>query len=173
MFDIGWTELLVIGTVALIVVGPRDLPGMFRTLGRFTGKARAMARDFQRAMDRAADEAGMKDVKDIGNTLRKATSPRAMGADALKDAAKSLSGVSDDAGGGETATPARAEMTAERAEAAEKIRASAARKASERLEAEAEAAPAEAGAAPEPATPEPATPEPADGAETSPKDSGT
>ena len=57
MFDLGMSELLVIGVVALIVVGPRDLPGMFRTVGRFTGKARELARDLQRAMDQAADEA--------------------------------------------------------------------------------------------------------------------
>ena len=55
MFDVGWSELLVIGIVALIVVGPRDLPGMFRALGRFTAKARGMAREFQRAMEAAAD----------------------------------------------------------------------------------------------------------------------
>jgi sec-independent protein translocase protein TatB len=84
MFDLGWTELLVIGIVALIVVGPKDLPGMFRTLGRFTAKARNMAREFQRAMDDAADEAGIneatKSLKDIAN-------PRKMGLDAIKDAA--------------------------------------------------------------------------------------
>lgn len=62
MFDIGWLELIVIGIVALIVVGPKDLPGMFRTVGRFMGKARGMAREFQRSMEQAADDAGLKEV---------------------------------------------------------------------------------------------------------------
>ena len=44
MLDLGWSELLVIGIVALIVVGPKDLPVLFRNLGRFMGKARGMAR---------------------------------------------------------------------------------------------------------------------------------
>jgi sec-independent protein translocase protein TatB len=83
MLDIGWTELLVIGIVALIVVGPKDLPLMFRALGRFTGQARRMAREFSRAMDEAADEAGVKDVQ---RDLRSMTDPKKMGMDALKDA---------------------------------------------------------------------------------------
>jgi sec-independent protein translocase protein TatB len=87
MFDIGFMELLVIGIVALIVVGPKDLPGMFRTLGRFTAKARSMAREFQRAMNEAADEAG---VKEATNTLKTATSPKSMGLDALNRAADSF-----------------------------------------------------------------------------------
>jgi sec-independent protein translocase protein TatB len=66
MFDIGWTELMVIGVVALVVIGPKDLPDMFRTMGRFTAKARSMARYFQRAMEAAADDAGVTDVaKDL------------------------------------------------------------------------------------------------------------
>ena len=79
MFDIGWSEMLVVGVVALIVVGPKDLPKMFHTLGEFTGKARGMAREFQRAMDVAAKESGVGDiVKDIkrttsGQSLREAT----------------------------------------------------------------------------------------------------
>ena len=84
MFDIGWTELVVIGVVALIVIGPKDLPEMFRTLGRFTAKARSMAREFQRAMETAAKESG---VNDVAKDLKAATSTRNMGLDAVKDAA--------------------------------------------------------------------------------------
>ncbi len=87
MLDIGWTELLVIGIVALIVVGPKDLPKMFRTLGQFTGKARSMARDFQRAMDDAAKDTG---VKDVARDLREATSGKSMGLDGVSDAVRDL-----------------------------------------------------------------------------------
>lgn len=62
MFDIGFAELMVIGVVSLIVVGPKDLPGMFRTVGRYVGKAKSMAREFQRSMEDAADATGIKDV---------------------------------------------------------------------------------------------------------------
>jgi len=76
MFDIGWSELLIIGVVALVVVGPKDLPKMFRTLGQLTGKARSMAREFQRAMESAADDAGVGDVKRAAQDLRGTMSGR-------------------------------------------------------------------------------------------------
>ena len=47
MFDISWTEFLLIGVVALIVIGPKELPGVMRTLGQYTRKMRSMAADFQ------------------------------------------------------------------------------------------------------------------------------
>lgn len=84
MFDIGWTELVIIGVVALIVIGPRDLPEMFRTLGRFTAKLRSMAREFQRAMEQAADQSG---VKDVAKDLKGMANPRSLGIDAVKEAA--------------------------------------------------------------------------------------
>jgi sec-independent protein translocase protein TatB len=84
MFQIGWAEMLVIGVVALIVIGPEDLPDMFRQLGRFTAKMRAMGREFQKAMDQAAKDSG---VKDVAADLAKVTSPKAMGLDAVKAAA--------------------------------------------------------------------------------------
>jgi sec-independent protein translocase protein TatB len=84
MFDIGWTELVIIGVVALIVIGPRDLPEMFRTLGRFTAKLRSMAREFQRAMEQAADQSG---VKDVAKDIKGMANPKSLGLDAVKDAA--------------------------------------------------------------------------------------
>lgn len=69
MLDMGWTEILIIGVVALIVVGPKDLPRMFRTLGQYAGKMRGMAREFQRSMDDAAREADLNEFKDIGQSL--------------------------------------------------------------------------------------------------------
>jgi sec-independent protein translocase protein TatB len=82
--DLSWSELLIVGIVALIVIGPKDLPGMFRELGRFTAKVRSMGREFTRAMDQAAKESGVKDVAD---DLRKVTNPKAMGLDAVRSAA--------------------------------------------------------------------------------------
>ncbi len=83
MFGMGWSEMLVVGIVALIVVGPKDLPGMFRTIGEFTGKAKGMAREFNRAMNAAADDAG---VKDITKTINAAANPKSFGVDKLKEA---------------------------------------------------------------------------------------
>jgi sec-independent protein translocase protein TatB len=82
--DLSWSELLIVGIVALIVIGPKDLPGMFRELGRFTAKVRSMGREFSRAMEQAAKETGVKDVAD---DLKKVTSPKAMGLEAVKSAA--------------------------------------------------------------------------------------
>lgn len=82
--DIGFAELLLVGIIALIVVGPEDLPQMFRQLGRFTAKIKAMGREFSRAMDQAANETG---VKDVAKDLKAATSAKAMGLDKVKEAA--------------------------------------------------------------------------------------
>ena len=78
--DIGWAELLLIGIVALVVIGPEDLPGMFRQIGRFTAKLRQMSREFGRAMEQAAKETG---VKDVAKDLKAAASPMSFGAGSL------------------------------------------------------------------------------------------
>jgi sec-independent protein translocase protein TatB len=63
MFDIGWSELLVIAAVAIVVVGPKDLPRMLRTFGNYAGKARRIANDFKRQFDEALREAELEDVR--------------------------------------------------------------------------------------------------------------
>jgi len=63
MFDIGWGELVVIGVVALIAIGPKELPGVLRSVGQWTGKIRRMASEFQGQFQEAMREAEMADVK--------------------------------------------------------------------------------------------------------------
>lgn len=70
MFDIGWTEMLVIAVVMIVVVGPKDLPKMLRTFGKTTAKLRAMAGDFQKQFNEALKEAELDDVKKSVDSLR-------------------------------------------------------------------------------------------------------
>ena len=63
MFEIGWSELLVIGIVALIAIGPKELPGVLRMVGQWMGKVRRMASEFQGQFQEAMREAEMADLK--------------------------------------------------------------------------------------------------------------
>jgi len=75
MFDIGWGELLVIGIVALVVIGPKELPGVVRTLGQTMAKLRRMAADFQNQFNEAMREAELTDLKkDAEKMIESATS---------------------------------------------------------------------------------------------------
>jgi sec-independent protein translocase protein TatB len=63
MFDISWTEFLLIGVVALIFIGPKELPAVLRTVGQWTRRIRSMAADFQGQFQEAMREAEMADLK--------------------------------------------------------------------------------------------------------------
>ena len=63
MFDISWTEFVLIGVVALIVIGPKELPGVMRTMGQWTRRVRSMAADFQNQFQEAMREAEITDLK--------------------------------------------------------------------------------------------------------------
>src|SRR5262245_37682228 len=63
MFDIGWGELLVIGVVALVAIGPKELPGALRALGQWIGKIRRMASEFQNQFHEAMREAELAELK--------------------------------------------------------------------------------------------------------------
>jgi sec-independent protein translocase protein TatB len=70
MFDIGAIEILVIAVVAILVVGPKDLPGLLRGIGRFTKQARSMIGDMQRQFNDALDEAELGDVRQTFSDMR-------------------------------------------------------------------------------------------------------
>ena len=72
MFDIGWSEFLVIAVVALIAIGPKELPGVLRMVGQWMGKARKMAAEFQGQFNEAMREAEMADVKKAFDEVKEA-----------------------------------------------------------------------------------------------------
>ena len=140
MFDMGWSELLVVGVVALIVVGPKDLPVLFRKVGQFVGKAKGMAREFSNAMNDAADDTGMREMSSsLNKTLKTATNPLGSAMDEVKSATKSLSKFDPDSETGKLAS--------QRAEDVKKIQAATARAGAERKQREAAEALAQADAA--------------------------
>ena len=140
MFDMGWSELLVVGVVALIVVGPKDLPVLFRKVGQFVGKAKGMAREFSNAMNDAADDTGMREMSSsLNKTLKTATNPLGSAMDEVKSATKSLSKFDPDSETGK--------LAAQRAEDVKKIQAATARAGAERKQREAAEALAQADAA--------------------------
>ena len=71
MFDLGMTEIFVIVVIAILVVAPKDLPALMRTVGQTIGKARRMARDFQRQLTDAIRDEELeqlqKDMADLGS----------------------------------------------------------------------------------------------------------
>ncbi|MBX3487964.1 MAG: Sec-independent protein translocase protein TatB [Parvibaculum sp.] len=76
MFDIGWSELLIIAAVAIIFVGPKDLPRMMRTIGRYVTKVRSMAREFQSSFEDLARETELDELrKEVTGLRDAATAP--------------------------------------------------------------------------------------------------
>jgi sec-independent protein translocase protein TatB len=121
MFEVGWTEMLVIAIVLIVVVGPKDLPRMLRTFGKTTAKMRSMAGEFRKQFDEALKEAELDDVKTLASDMRKlnpaadirkALSPMESAAADLKagvDAAMKPAAKPDESAAPAAATPVPAE----------------------------------------------------------------
>jgi sec-independent protein translocase protein TatB len=97
MFDIGWGELVVIGIVALIAIGPKELPSVLRTVGQWMGKVRRMASDFQGQFQEAMREAEVADLKKQFDEATSAASNLTAGiGDPLESARKEMEGALGD-----------------------------------------------------------------------------
>src|SRR4051795_11656491 len=75
MFDLGWSKIIIIGLVALVVIGPKELPGALRTLGQWMTKIRRMASEFQTQFQDAIREAELAELKkEVDDMAAKASS---------------------------------------------------------------------------------------------------
>lgn len=90
--DIGWAELLMIAVIAIVVVGPKELPHMLRGLGKWMAKARAMAREFQGSFDDMMRESELDELRQQVEDLKK-NNPLM---DIKRDLEKSISGTAED-----------------------------------------------------------------------------
>ncbi len=80
MFDIGWSELLVIAIVAIIVVGPKDLPRLMRSFGHYAGRLRRAAAEFQRQFEESMQEAELEEVRQAMADMRDTAASLDLGA---------------------------------------------------------------------------------------------
>jgi sec-independent protein translocase protein TatB len=102
MFDIAWSELFVIMIVALVVVGPKDLPKLMRAAGQWAGRARAMADQFRRSFDDMARQAELDELRNEVNKLKNTPLTdldyESLGITGLPDKPLDLSGQIEDVG---------------------------------------------------------------------------
>jgi sec-independent protein translocase protein TatB len=134
MFDIGSGELIVIGVVALVAIGPKELPGVLRMVGQWVAKARRMASEFQSQFHEAMREAEMADIKksfdEVSDAARGMTGANLLGT-AAKDIEDAVKGDepkagTDASGGGASAAPLAADGPSVEAPAAHETSAPAA-----------------------------------------------
>lgn len=108
MFDIGWSELLLIAAIAIIFVGPKDLPKMMRTVGQYVAKVRSMAREFQSSFDELARETELEELrKEVSSLKSQATKP-------LRSLQDEISKPAADAAAASAAQPKEEKAAAER-----------------------------------------------------------
>ncbi len=122
MFDIGGVELLIIAVVAIIVVGPKDLPGMLRRIGKMVAKARGMASEFKSHFDDIADQEelkefrkGIESVQDLSpaNQIKQAMSPFEEAGSTIRDTIDSgtISAPAKTKSSGKKKSPAKSKKT--------------------------------------------------------------
>jgi sec-independent protein translocase protein TatB len=125
MFDIGWTEILIIAVVAIIVVGPKDLPRMLRSLGRYAGQLRRTAGEFRSQFDDAIreseldelrttlqDTSDLNPINQIRDSVNESMAPLKETAEDIKSSIEAPDLDAGPAGGEESEKPARKKKSA-------------------------------------------------------------
>jgi sec-independent protein translocase protein TatB len=106
MFDVGWSELLFIGVLALVVVGPKDLPRLMRQVGQWSAKARGMARQFRAGFDTMVQEAELDEMRDQARKAAMAIQdPMSSVREAIEDATVAVRETGTSTPGPDTKTP--------------------------------------------------------------------
>lgn len=107
MFDLGWSELFIIGLITLLVVGPKELPRVLRTISQVLAKLRGLAREFQTSVDEMVRETEIEDLKNEINALRDQADIRKQVGSIMDEAERDLNNPSKpEAGQGADTTPA-------------------------------------------------------------------
>jgi sec-independent protein translocase protein TatB len=128
MFDLGWGKIVIIAVIALVVIGPKELPAVLRTVGQWMGKIRRMAAEFQGQFQEAMREAEMADLKKSIDAITDATRGIGSGFDPVASVSKDLEKAFEEKPAappptapvaGEPAAPAAAGATTEPLAAAE------------------------------------------------------
>ena len=107
MFDFSWSEILLIGVVALVVIGPKDLPRVLRTVGQWVSRARVIAREFQGQIDQMVRDSELEEVRKTVNAAVTGN-PNAILKDYVDPTGEMEKSLSAPELLGETATPASA-----------------------------------------------------------------
>jgi sec-independent protein translocase protein TatB len=90
MFDLGWGKIIIIAVIALVVIGPKELPAVLRTVGQWMGKIRRMAAEFQGQFQEAMREAEMADLKKSIDAITDATRGIGSGLDPISSVSKDI-----------------------------------------------------------------------------------
>jgi sec-independent protein translocase protein TatB len=116
MFDLGWGKIIIIAVIALVVIGPKELPAVLRTVGQWMGKIRRMAAEFQGQFQEAMREAEMADLKKSIDAITDATRGIGSGFDPLSSVSKDIESAFQEKPA--ATTPATTAATAEAAASA-------------------------------------------------------
>jgi sec-independent protein translocase protein TatB len=106
MFDLGWGKIIIIAVIALVVIGPKELPAVLRTVGQWMGKIRRMAAEFQGQFQEAMREAEMADLKKSIDAITDATRGIGSGFDPLSTVSKNIESAFEDKPATTPSTPA-------------------------------------------------------------------